>query len=351
MSKKKAIGILLIFILLGLLLVGGIVWFFDPFYLYHDSFIGEASLYDSDNQMAGTVRNFEYDSILVGSSTAENFNTDYLNLTYDCVTLKVIKRSGSVGNLMYYVREAEKTHDLKNVFWCLDLFSLCQETEVTLFEDGMDCIYTATPFDDIHYLFNKDVLFKEIPKSVVGIYKGENTKGNAYCWAYEKTFSKEAAIAYYQRPEGDLYCLPQAEPSDEYKALIAENISLITDFIDRNPETHFIFIFPPYSMLWWDSAYINGEEEKNMYLLETVLTALISRDNAEVFFFQDEESVVCNLNNYMDLIHYSADISEWILNELPNETHKVNHDNCIKVTESMRRLSEKIHAELIYEYY
>lgn len=73
-------------------MVALVVWSFDPFYQYHAPFLGiEAVLNDRNNQMPGTVRNFSYDSVLVGSSVAENFVSSFLDETYGCSTLKLIR--------------------------------------------------------------------------------------------------------------------------------------------------------------------------------------------------------------------------------------------------------------------
>ena len=118
----KRLALILLFLLF---VVAGIVVVFDPFYQYHAPWFGlEAVLNDRDNQMPGTIRNFEYDSVLVGSSVSENFDSAFLDAAYDAKTLKIVRASGSMADLLYYVEEAHKRQDLKQVFWCLDLFAL-----------------------------------------------------------------------------------------------------------------------------------------------------------------------------------------------------------------------------------
>ena len=57
-----------------LLLLGGMVIGVDPFFHYHKP-IGplKAVVSKGEYQCVGTVRNFDYDSILLGSSVAENY--------------------------------------------------------------------------------------------------------------------------------------------------------------------------------------------------------------------------------------------------------------------------------------
>ena len=48
----------------------------------------KAVLTKKEYQGIGTIRNFNYDSLLVGSSTAENFNNKWFDEAFDAVTIK-----------------------------------------------------------------------------------------------------------------------------------------------------------------------------------------------------------------------------------------------------------------------
>ena len=199
--KANALKRLIIFIVAELVAVAVAVWFFDPFYQYHEPFFGwEAVLNDRDNQMPGTIRNFQYDSVLAGSSVAENFDSAFLDEAYDCRTLKVIRASGSMADLLYYLEMAQEEKELENVFWCLDLFALNASTEVTLYgENTPRYLHTESFLDNIPYLYNKEVLLEKIPFMLAYGHEGMNTGGNAYNWARGKEFSAARALSAYER--------------------------------------------------------------------------------------------------------------------------------------------------------
>ena len=55
-----------------LLLCIAVVVIFDPFFQYHKALPGlKAVLADKEYQVVGTLKNFDYDSVVVGSSVAE----------------------------------------------------------------------------------------------------------------------------------------------------------------------------------------------------------------------------------------------------------------------------------------
>ena len=187
---KGALKKLILFIAVEVLLIMAVTWFFDPFYQYHEPFASlQVVLNDHDNQMPGSIRTLSYDSVLVGTSVAENFDSSVLDTYYDCKTLKIIRGSGSVADQLYYLKMAHEARDIRNVFWCLDLFSLEKSTEVTLYDESVPrYLHTESVLDDVTYLLNKDVIFMKIPLMVASSFQGFNTGGNGYNWSKGKVF-------------------------------------------------------------------------------------------------------------------------------------------------------------------
>lgn len=352
-DKRKGIKRLALFIAAELLAVALFVWFFDPFYQYHGPFRWwQAVLNDRDNQMPGTVRNFEYDSVLMGSSVAENFDTDFIDRAYGCSTLKVIRASGSAADLLYYLEMAQEEHDLKNIFWCLDIFALSASPKHTL--NGGDVpryLHTESVLDDIPYVYNKEIILEKIPSMLAFSYLGRNTGGNAYNWAEDKNFSAEQAMRAYDRLSvtQDMM-LDNVDFSDEIPD-ITENLRMIKAQISEHPETRYFFMLPPYSMLWWDSAYVNGQLEKQFYILGRIFSELSAFENVELYFFQDEENIVCDLDNYMDMVHYSPEINQYMLEQLTAGNNRVTAGNREETLAGMRRLADYISQERIFYYY
>lgn len=348
-QKRKALKKLCVFIIIELAIVALVVWVFDPFYQYHEPFGGmKAVLNDRDNQMAGSVRNFSYDSVLMGSSVAENFDSSFLDENYNCKTLKLIKSSGSVADLLYYLNMAQREHELKNVFWCLDIPSINSSPLPTLYNDDIPrYLHTETVLDDAPYLFNKDILFMKIPLMLASAYQNINTDGNAYNWAGDKEFSAARALQAYDRP---VKILPEQEFSGD-KEYIEQSVSLIEEQIEMHPEIQYRFMIPPFSMLWWDCAYTNGTLEKNFYILEQTVPRLLVYDNVEVYFFQNEDNIICNLDNYMDMLHYSPAINQYMLEQVYEGKEKVTEENWNEIISELRKLVWKITEEEIYRYY
>lgn len=350
MSKKTSLKKLILFIFAELLLIAAVVFVLDPFYQYHGPlFGGKAVLNDRDNQMPGTVRNFKYDSVLLGSSVMENCDNTYLDRQFGGNSIKIARASGSVADLLYYLDMAEKNHSISQVFWCLDLPSLTSPVETTLHKnsDAPWYLHTKNVIDDVPYVYNKQILMEKIPYSIAGVYLNKNVGGNAYNWAEDKVFSAEQVMRVYQKPKKVMH----EKPFEEEKLLLSQNLVLLETQMKEHPDCTYRFFIPPFSMCWWDCAYVNGELEKNFYVLEETMKMLTQVENAELYFYQDEEDIICNLDNYMDMIHYTPQINQYMLEQLSKGEGKVEVETVEKTVKRMRKLVKKIYKKKIYNYY
>lgn len=404
MEKKKALQWLSIFIGIELAIVILTVVIFDPFYQYHGPLSGMKSvLYDRDNQVIGSVRNFTYDTVLMGSSVAENFDSAYLDEQFHGKTVKIIRSNGSVADLLYFLNIAEEKQDIRQVFWCMDLFALEADTEITLTKENLPnyYLYTEGIWDDAPYLFNKEIILEKIPKMLYDARHDIHTGGQAYDWSADMEFSAKRAMSAYRKP-----ALPTREERREFvKTLIeeeivedaktakekehrnavnhskkrfeaenvtvkgaddkryevyknpeeiphlTENVAMILSEIQSHPDTDYVIFFPPYSMLWWDSAFVQGKADSYFTILNYTMRKLLSCENVQLFYFQNEKEIICDLDNYMDMIHYSAEINRYMLEGITKGEKRVTKENLEEVLFSMQELYRYIITEGILEYY
>lgn len=332
-----------------LVLIIGLVILFDPFYQYHKPLPGLKSvLTDKEYQCVGTLRNFDYDSLIVGSSVCENYNNNWFSEGFDCTAIKAIRSYGATADLCYLLDVAYETHDLDYVFYNIDPSSLSASTETTYESTGCPMyLYDTNVLNDAQYLLNKDVLMEKIPYMLAFSFIGDYDEGNSYNWAQWKYFGADLATGMYGRKSSISPMLEETYYEDE----LAGNIALLTAQVEAHPETTFKFFFPPYSMLWWDDAYRGGELDACLYNEKQAIAALLEYDNVEIYYYQDEEEIITNLDNYMDMIHFSKDINQYICESLITGENRLTKDNYEERIENMRSLAKQIVEENILEYY
>jgi len=241
---------------------------------------------------------------------------------------------------------------LKQIFWCLDIFALDASTEVTLYgEDVPRYLHTETILDDVTYLYNKEILLEEIPYMLACSMQGLNTGGHAYDWSRGKDFSVEGAKRAYNRDAVSPDVAIQQKSGEANKDIVAANINMLLNEVESYPNITYRFILPPYSLLWWDSAYLNGDILQRFYTLEQVIPALLEHENVEIYYFQAEKDIVCNLDNYMDMIHYTPEINQYMLECVVAGEKRLTVENWEKELLRMKELARCISTEEIYRYY
>ncbi len=334
-----------------LLLAGAVVVVLDPFYHYHGPVLGlKAVVTKSEYQCIGTIRNFEYDNVLCGSSTAENYNNRWFDEAFGGRTVKAIKSSGTTADLRYYLEEAFATHEVRRVFYSLDLFALDGDPDINFVDDSMPLyLFDRNVWNDVKYVWNKDVLFEEIPYLLAMHFAGDYDEGTSYNWWQYKTFSKEEALLHYTRTA-------KAEPmleKEAYQPKVDKNLRLLREMVEGHPETEFYFFLPPYSLLWWDSVNRSGQLGEFVYARNRVLEGLTAYGNAKVFDFQSDEEIVLNLDYYMDPVHFSADINRLMVEEAArtDSVYQVTPDNREKKADKMENVIRHILLEEIDKYF
>ncbi len=347
-SATNFIKKLLASVLIVLVVIAAIVIVFDPFYHYHKPWLGlKAVLHDKEYQCIGTLRNFDYDALLVGSSVMENNDNSWYDEAYGVKSIKAIRSYGATADLCYLMDVAYENHNIKRVFYNIDPSSLSGYAETTYESTGCPMyLYDRNPFNDVQYLFNKDVLLSKIPYQVANSFLGDYDENLSYNWAKWKNFSQDLALYAYTRSK---------EPADMleetyYQENLDANIALLTAQVEAHPETEFIFFYPTYSMLWWDGLIRTGERDAYIYDEIQMTKALLEYDNVRIFCFQNLPEVATNLDYYMDTIHFSPEINRLMLDKIIAGEGEMTKDNYVEVIEEVRDFSDRVVTEYLVPY-
>lgn len=335
-------------ILIIMCIIAAFVILIDPFFHYHKPWFGlKAVLTDKEYQCIGTLRTFDYDSLIVGSSVAENYYNGWFNEGFDCNAIKAIRSYGATADLCYLLDAAYENHDLKYVFYSMDTASLAADPTPTYELTGCPMyLYNKNIFDDVEYLFNKGVLFEKIPYMAANTFIGDYDENDSYNWAQWKEFNQDMALGLYIR---NARIAPMKE-KNYYQNMLDANIELVAAQIEAHPHTQYKIFFPAYSMLWWDNLYRSGDLEAYLYNMEQTMGALLQYENVEMFYFQDEEEIITNLDNYMDTLHFSPEINKYMANQIIEGNDPVTPANYKETIAGMRILAYRIAEELILPY-
>lgn len=321
---------------------------FDPFFQYHKPLKGlKAVLTDKEYQCVGSLKTFDYDSVIAGSSVSENYNNGWFDQGFGCKSIKAIRSYGATADLCYLLDIAFEHQDLKYVFYNLDPSALEADPETTYELTGCPMyLYDDNYVNDVRYWLNKGVLMEKIPYLIANSLMGDYDENNSYNWAQWKEFNSDMILGLYIRKPS----VSEMKPRDYYEDLLRKNLDLLTNRITAHPETEFYIFVPPYSMLWWDNIYREGDTEAYLYNMEQAMKTLLAYENVKMFYFQNDREIITDLENYMDILHFSPEINRYICDSLIAGKRQVNSENYAEEIRSMRDLAYETVEKLVLPY-
>lgn len=321
-AKSRWAAALLATASLLLALCAGTVYLVDPFFHYHAPDPAGEVWFDQRAQGAGLLRSQEYETILLGSSLAANYRPFWFDVFYETSTVKITFPNGGFREFGQALDYAMSRRDVKRVIFGLDP-NLLSRSPAEEPDQLPDYLYDDNPWNDGQYLLNKDALLRSA-YTVLKKAQGETQElQDAFVWDGNVSFNREEALGGYDRPENR----EAAKPADWFRENCLENLKEVTGWLEKYPDTEFIFYFSPYSILFWDKMDRLGETEAVFAMLDQVTEILLGYDNAELQFFMDDLDVITDLNNYADHIHVAGRVTYQMSRVMNSEAYRLTAEN------------------------
>lgn len=329
--KKRWTAALLLTVVVLLGLCGGTVRLVDPFFHYHNPDPEGEVWFDQRAQGAGLLRSQEYETVLMGSSLAANYRPFWFDVFYETSTVKVTFPNGGFGEFTRALDYACTQQDVERVIFGLDPNLLARDPAEEP-DQLPEYLYDTNPWNDGQYLLNKDVLMRS-GYTLLKKMSGETQSiQDAFVWDGNVFFSKELALAGYERPEATGETLA----ADAFLENSRANLERVTGWLEQYPDTEFIFFFSPYSILFWDKMNQLGQTEAMLTLLQETVETLLQYDNAELQFFMADTEVITNLENYADHIHVAGRVTYRMAQAMPTGQYRLTKETYVEVLDGLR---------------
>lgn len=320
MQTKKWLKTYLIVQFVLLFAIATLVVVLDPFLHYHEPL--EMFYYTLDNQRSqndGILKRFDYNAVVAGSSMIENFKTSEVDELFQVESIKLPYSGGSYKEVDDGIKAAlEQSPDLKLVIRCLDMSRFYDDKDAMRTElgDYPEYLYNDNLFDDVEYVFNKDVILSRCMFMIFSWMTG--TEGGITSFDEYSNWMENAEGVFgkeYVLGEREEYLEPKQENylSEEERNKIEANIRQnVTETAKKNPEVEFYYFISPYSAVWWGDVYQEGNLEKQLEAERLIIELMLECENIKVYSFNNFTEITTNLDNYMDEAHYG----EWINSEI-----------------------------------
>lgn len=335
MKAKRWLAGWFLLVLAALGLIGYEVYKVDPYFHYHkpDTTQYYYSLSNQRSQNDGISKHFDYDALITGTSMTENFKTSEFDKLFGVHSIKVPYSGGSYKEMNDNLKIALRYNpNLKTIVRCLDMGMFFDSADRMRTDLGKypTYLYDENPFNDVQYLFNKDIIFgwtyAMMKQNDASDFTPGITSFDDYSnWNGWFTFGKNTVV-----PDGMAYTLPAEEKhlTEEEKQTITQNITQnVTSLADQYPDVDFYYFFSPYSIAWWNGIANGGELNHQLEAEEFIIELILEHPNIHLFSFNNRTDITTDLNNYKDAPHYGQWINSLMLKWMHDGKYQLTKEN------------------------
>lgn len=278
---------------------------------------------------AGLIRNYDYDTVIVGSCMIGNFDMDRFRGELDAKPLKIENGAMGPNAIAAFLEYAGKAGKASNYYVNIDLATYQSDTDGVLNAYLMEDDLLSTG----KYLLGYETWFRFIPVDcglmLYKAWRGEFPSGKFTqrtsidqngAWNLDESFGRDVVVS---NRLANLYEVSEVNLDNLYPRMIGQ----IDEFLSEvDFETgSFTFIFPPYSTLYWCDAQDQGYFETFLQAKKYFVQNLLDR-NCTVYDFQSAQWAN-DLDNYQDSTHYSPDVNDWMLDCFVSGDYRVTAEN------------------------
>lgn len=344
------------FVTVIVLLTGIVIfnWAVDPFFHYREPEEPlEAYMYMPVYQTVGAAEHFTYDSAVVGTSMTENFRASWFDeMELDAVKLSYSgARSSDIKAILEEVFASG--NEMKLIVTDVNDYQLTTDPTVP-YTERPEYLYNDLWLDDSEYLINNDVFWMSAGRVLEAATDNQPLLDDAYTWEDPALFSEESVKESCQEYVESLKEQIEAGTLKPYDGTreaewCMGNLENVLPIIEAHPETEFVIFYPPYSILYWEEQILAGRLEGILDIYRTSAQTLLQYDNVRVFYFQDEEEIITNLDLYRDVCHHNHEINRYIFDCIKTGDRELTVENLEEHFDNMYRIASEYPYEEIWE--
>lgn len=301
-------------ILIVLLVMSAVMYWVDPLFLYRYRDTGTYWI-QPEWTSVGLIKNYDYDTVLIGSSVTQNFNAEEFGQSVGGSVLKVNSGGLSVTELEEYIRLIERTGRAKTCYVCIDIpqFAKSREEDINRIKKEL----TDDKFwNDYSYLLGYEAWTRFFPVNLglsflktVGLEYPERIRmktdvARSGEWKSDYSYGKDVVITNYQSGAYGV----SWPASDGLSERMRERGKECLEAFTLDGDISYVFFFPPYSILYWREAQQQGILDAYLQFKYEFTKVILESNRAMVFDFQSED-YAAELEFYRDMTHYGPEIN------------------------------------------
>ena len=288
---------------------------------------------------SGLIKNYDYDTLMIGSSMTQNFDMELFRQQLGAAPLHVnlgginATEIADLLNLAYDVQKAD------TYYIGIDILQFREGLTENHFPKHL---MKSDFLSMLRYLLSYEVWFGYLPVDIAFILLDKIGWDFPEKFVYQKSidllgdwrldfpvWGEQIVIDHYLNQQ---YSVSKVDSENLYQ----KNIAGIDAFFDRCDFTkgEHIFFFPPYSSLFWNELYNRGQLDiylqTKKYFIEKAM-----QHGVCIYDFQGADFTM-DLDNYKDSTHYMPHINDWMVQCFVTGDYTITADNMIQFQEKLQ---------------
>lgn len=307
----------------------------DPLQFYRKATYFNPQLNANERyQTPGFAKNFDYDTVIVGTSLTENFFPSNVNKTLGVKSIKLSISGSLLTEQQMILNVALRTKKVKNVLWGIDFASYaCVPGKVRDTSKPFPYyLYDDNFFNDYFYLLSPNTTEDSL-KTLIRTFsqkKSDESEALEYYgnWNYQYKYSKNNAISgYFNLLINN--CFYNETSNFDWTNIQTNLKDRLVKTIEQNPHVNFYLFFTPCSILAHKYYLEKGKDVfgNQLKARKLIVSSCDRYSNCKLFDFQTVEEIVTNYDNYRDQTHYSQDVNYKLIDFIKSDYNRITKDN------------------------
>lgn len=328
--------VLLSLLLLCALFVGSV----DPYYVIHYPMFGlKPIIGDVHYRVNGLIQNASYEGLLLGTSMTETFPMEAVDAVYQMApgsTVHILAHGMHSKDYEARLQAIARKGQASYLLVGLDGSALFKPSDSLRINDLSAFALNPNVINITEYFFNSTVIFQEIPSFI---------QKNRAGFGGQSSLDQCSFLTYSEKNAYENYLPPSAPFSPEEKkqnlAIARENIRVLSQAFSHITDIPVDVFIPPYSILYWNSAFKQGFFDETLELYTELCRTLLQQKNIRLFVPMLDTKRILNLSYYRDSAHFSSELSLLILTDIQAGANQITLDN---LDEKMAAFGRFVHS-------
>ena len=264
----------------------------------------------------GLARHYAFDRAVVGSSFFENISASEVDAAFGPgKTMNLCLSAMTAYDARKLLEVMLASQRVKQVIYSVDYNAFSGAPNRTGLPEPLPAyLYDSAIWNDYPYLLSVLTLRKSANILLHRDETGQRTDADKpWYWANEEEFSVKSVVKHLDPDNlNQRFAQPPRTMEGMWKSFEAN----VPPLLEAHPETQFIFVWPPYSLLVWMDFRQRNQLEVSLDFKRRFVQALAKYPNARIHDFQARAEWIANFDEYRDIYHFSPKLSSQMIRDI-----------------------------------